>query len=383
MDEPKRRRGRPRKESSISNTSEGTFESKDAIDNAIDKTEFEFYEPSTTETPEVNVFNPLSESPIERDYSTPKIQEGVVVDLDEPSFHQKSFDEIKKEQQASPTSSKTQSPIGTTQDPTFNPNPAVNQLDDAEKRLACEQMVDAALDTYDTLCTLGAAVGKVKEEKVNELISSGKIDKNRRMTIDEYGNSVTITEFVQQYNAQVGEAVKPDPSFRKKVRPPMVRVFTKRGWGMTDEQFLLFAFGKDISLKAVTLFSMKKGINDILKQLMAENAKTTSAFNPPSQNTPPPSTPPPPPPSPVYPIEPNPNNDILTAEGEDISDDELEYFDRVDEAVALQEEIKEAEENKGVQKLKIKFEDNPLRDKTKREPPAPKVTETFIKGGEI
>ena len=37
----------------------------------------------------------------------------------------------------------------------------------------------------------------------------------------------------------------------------------------------------------------------------------------------------------------------------------------------------------GVEKLKINFEDNPLRADTRREPPPAKVEETFIKGGEI
>ena len=387
MDE-KRKRGRPRKSPSISNTGDSSFDSKESIENAIDKTQFDFFEPSTTAMPEVNTFNPLSETPIERDYATPKIQDGVVNDLEEPSFHQKSFNQIQQEQQTPPPSSGgTGAPIGATQDPMNNPNPAFNQLDDAEKRLASEQMVDAVLDTYDTVCTLGSAIGKVKEQTVNQLIASGKIDKNRRIPIDEYGNTVSVVEFVQGYNEQVVQAVQPDPNFRKKVRPPMIRVFSKRGWGMTDEQFLLFAFGKDISVKAITLFSMKKGVNDILKRLVAENAENNSASTPPPPR--PQSTPPPPSaPSPSY-TPPSPN-DIITPDVEEITDEEIKYYERMKEAMEQRErEIMEAEqerlreEESGVDKMSINFDDNPLREKTRREPPAPKVTETFIKGGEI
>jgi hypothetical protein len=104
MDE-KRKRGRPRKSPSISNTGDSSFESKESIENAIDKTQFDFFEPSTTAMPEVNTFNPLSETPIERDYATPKIQDGVVNDLEEPSFHQKSFNQIQQEQSTPPPSS--------------------------------------------------------------------------------------------------------------------------------------------------------------------------------------------------------------------------------------------------------------------------------------
>jgi len=387
MDEPKRRRGRPRSKPSISNTSEATFENRESVESAIDRTQFDFFEPSTTATPEVNTFNPLSDSAIEREYSTPKIQEGIVVDLEEPSFHQKSFDQIKREQATPPpTSGGSNAPIGTTQDPLMNPNPALNQLDDAEKRMASEQMVDAVLDTYDTICTFGTALGKIKEENVNELIASGQIDRNRRIPVDEYGNSVSVMEFVQGYNEQVVQAVQPDPAFRKKVRPPMIRVFSKRGWGMTDEQFLLFSFGKDISVKAIMLFSMKKGVNDILKRLVEENADNYSA----SKNTPPPPRPqaPPPAPAPDYPT--SPPNDIITPTVEEITDEEIKYYERMEEAMAEREaEARAAEqerirqEEEGVQKLKINFDDNPLRENTRREPPAPKITETFIKGGEI
>lgn len=385
MDEQKRRRGRPRTKPSISNTSESTFENRESIENAIDKTQFDFFEPSATATPEVNTFNPLSDTAIERDYATPKIQEGLVVDLEEPSFHQKTFDQIKKEQTAPPMGGGG-APVGSSSDPLMNPNPAMNQLDDAERRLASEQMVDAVLDTYDTVCTLGSAVGKIKEETVNELIASGQIDRNRRIPVDEYGNSVSVMEFIQGYNEQVTQAVAPDPNFRKKVRPPMIRVFSKRGWGMTDEQFLLFAFGKDISVKAITLFSMKKGVNDILKRLVEENAPNYSA----SINTPPPPRPqsPPPAPSPVSPT--TPPNDIITPTVEEITDEEIKYYERMEEAMAQREaeakaaeEARLREEESGVQKMKINFDDNPLRDTVKREPPAPKVTETFIKGGEI
>lgn len=386
MDEQKRRRGRPRKTPSISNTGDSSFESKQSIENAIDKTQFDFFEPSTTAMPEVNTFNPLSDSAIERDYSTPKIQEGVVGDLEEPTFHAKSFDQVKREQNAPPTSnSGSNAPIGASQDPMMNPNPAMNQLDDAEKRMASESMVDAVLDTYDTLCTLGAAVGKIKEEKINQLIANGKIERNRRIPVDEYGNSVSVVEFIRGYNEQVGQAVQPDPAFRKKVRPPMVRVFSKRGWGMTDEQFLLFAFGKDISVKTITLFSMKKGVNDILKRLVAENAENNSASTPPPPR---PQSPPPPPPAPIYPTQ--PPNDVITPEVEEITDEEIKYYDRMQEAVQQREaEVKAAEEEilrqeeTGIQKMKINFDDNPLRENTRREPPPPKVTETFIKGEEI
>ena len=380
--EQKRRRGRPRKSESISNSGEASFNSTESIESAIDNTQFEFYNPMDDGTPEVNTFNPLKDVPISRDYATPKIQEGLINDIEEPIFHQRSVNSNPPPQSNNPSASPNSTPFqnqqGSSPQSDFmqNPNPALNQLDDAEKRLASEQMVDAVLDTYETITSLGGHLAKIKEDSIKEKIASGKLDPNRRIPTDEYGNTVSIMEFVQGYNEQVVQAIKPDPSFRKKVRPPMVRVFTKKGWGMTDEQFLLFAFGKDLSVKAVTLFAMKKGVSDILKKIEEENISRSRA----ARRNP---TPPPPPPPPI-------KEEILTPEVEEVTDDEIRYMERMEalmetrrkqaEEEAMQ---KQRDEEQGVTKMKIKFDDNPLRETPKRDFPAPKVEETFIKGGEI
>lgn len=385
MDESigKKRRGRPRT-NHLTTKGENSFENKNDIEQAIDETKFDFFNPSES-TPEVGVFNPLSESTIERDYSTPPIQDGYVADLEEPSFHQKTFNEIKSDRGESiGQNQQGGSPQGQSfqpqpqQDPMMNPNPALNELDDRERRIASEQMVDAVLDTYDTLSTMSGNLARMDEQKVREMISSGKIDSNRRIPVDEHGNTVSVMEFVQGYNAQVGTAVENDPAFRKKVRPAMVRVFSKRGWGMTDEQFLLFAFGKDISIKAVTLYGMKKGVNDILKRLQEEAKGKTSAR----------PTPQPPQPTPPPTYQQDDRDEIETPEVEEISDEDIAYYERMQEALAQRAEIErlqkeEAErQSRGVEKFKID-DDNPLRETVVREYPAPHVEETFIQGGEI
>lgn len=387
MDEPiaTRRRGRPRK-NFLSTEGNNAFENSREIEQAIDETNFEFINPENDGLPEVGNYNPLSEPTIERDYSKPTIQEGIVADLEEPSFHQKTFNEIQGDRQNGGQSNPQSNSVNErnsapsnhySNDPLYNPNPALNELDDREKRLASEHMVDAVLDTYETLSTMSGQLAKMDEQKVLNLIQEGKIDPNRRIPVDEYGNTVSVMEFVSGYNSQVGDAVKNDPAFRKKVRPVMVRVFAKRGWGMTDEQFLLFAFGKDISVKAVTLYAMKKGINDILNRIIEEGKSKNIAKPKPKANP----TPPPPPPT-----------QYEESEVEELSDDDIEFMERMErlqeeqEMMRIQEEQEEmqrANSKEGVDKMKITFDDNPLRENVVREYPAPKVEETFIKGGEI
>jgi hypothetical protein len=85
-----RRRGRPRKnvEEQIEQVNDLSF------------TDSEEKNPMTQPTPEIENFNPFSENVVERDYSKPNIAEGVINDLEEPVFHQASFEEIRQQSMA-------------------------------------------------------------------------------------------------------------------------------------------------------------------------------------------------------------------------------------------------------------------------------------------
>lgn len=370
--EEKRKRGRPRL--SDSNKQEVVGSNAVASELEIDKTDFSFYEPETFDSPSVEQFNPLADAPIKRDYSSPKIQEGLVGDIIEPTFHQPS---ITSSPPPPPPSggngSPSPNPNGNGGSAFSNPNPAMNQLDNADKKLACEQMVDASLDLYETLWGIGGRFAQVGESKLQELVNDGSLNPSRRIPVED--TSVSIFEFFQNYNEQVAEVSKVDKDFKKKVRPAMVRVFSKHGWGMTDEQFLGIAFAKDSIMRGISLFQMKKSINALINQLAEENKPITADDTPPPPSKPKPNPPKPtPPPTPTPPPPP-----ILTPEVEEVFDDD--DFDIEEEVEAPQPII---QRNESVEKLKINFDDNPLRQDTRREPPAATISEeTFVKGGEI
>ena len=407
--EQKRGRGRPPKSTNQQPINQDPMaENIPSIESQLEDSQFDFFNP-VDQSENDSFFNPLQESVEQRDYSTPQIAQGNVAPLEEPQFMRKGFDQVKAEQSnglgSAPSSGGSSSGASAPQmnnDPMNNPNPAFNELEDKEKKKASEQMVDAVLDTYDTLKGLSAKLGQIDEKKVRKMIDEGKIDRNRRITIDEYGNNVGIMEFVQNYNAQVAQAVEPDPSFRKSVRPAMTRVFMKKGWGMTDEQFLLFAFGKDLTITGVTLIGMKKGLKDILTNLEEEQSAKGNPIAPPRPTPPPPAqsggydTPPPPPnyppstpsnntPSPV--LTPVSDEEFVEYPQDDLTDEEMEYLQRIEDAQAemtrtdMREEAY-AEADDAVQKMNIEFE-SPLRQPPPPSYQEPKVEETFIKGGEI
>ena len=99
------------------------------------------------------------------------------------------------------------------------------------------------------------------------MIAKGEIDPRTRIPIDTSGNSVSISEFVQDYNEQTAEAIQTTPEFKKKVRPAMVRVFEKRGIGMTDEQFLMYMFGTDIVQKGAVVVSLRNNVSGIMNMM--------------------------------------------------------------------------------------------------------------------
>tara|TARA_Y100000114_G_scaffold156344_1_gene183220 strand:- start:7521 stop:8393 length:873 start_codon:yes stop_codon:yes gene_type:complete len=137
-------------------------------------------------------------------------------------------------------------------------NEAVNNLDAKEKSFAVEQMVETCLQLYEMAHGLGQKVAKVDEMDIAEAIKSGEIDPSIQLPVDEKGTTINAPEFFQNYNEEVEEVLTYDQEFGDKVRPAMKRVFTKRGWAMTDENYLAFAFGKDIFTKGILVYSLRK-----------------------------------------------------------------------------------------------------------------------------
>jgi len=211
-------------------------------------------------------FNPFAQNVVEREYATPKLASGVIEDLEEPVFEQKNpFEErMQQEQQEQPH-------------PFQDGNPALNDLDFQDKKIACESLVDTALDTYEQLHAVAQNFVQVDEAEMIQKQQDGEIDLAMQIPVDEQGTSMSVMDFVQQYNEQSKDALQYDKEFGYKVRPAMLRVFMKKGWGMTDEQFLMYAFGKDLLTKTAIVFSLKETMTntfELLKKSYEQNQET-------------------------------------------------------------------------------------------------------------
>lgn len=211
------------------------------------------------ETPQVEEqpFDPLVSAPvIERDYTTPNISVDPNEDIPEPTFSAPPEEETQEEQLGN----------GPKEEPR-QANPDYTDLSSKEKKEGAELMADAILDGYSSIIGYAGNLATISERKLTNEIVEGNINPNLALEVDESGKEMKVMAFVSSYNESAKEAFTVSQEFKETVKPPLTRVLQKRGAAMTDEQFLMFHFGKDILEKGVVAFSLRSQNNQILEML--------------------------------------------------------------------------------------------------------------------
>jgi len=145
-------------------------------------------------------------------------------------------------------------------------NPEMNNLSKKDTEMAAGHMAKMMLDGYAFMHTLGNKALTVSEKKLNKLQSEGELNLNAMIDYD-YGKKVSAGEFFKEYNEQVGQVLKVSDEFREEVTPVLERVLAKRGVGMTDEQLLMFIFGKDIAMKGLIFVQQKAQLNQMIQSI--------------------------------------------------------------------------------------------------------------------
>lgn len=224
-------------------------------------------------------YNPFAENVVEREYATPKVASGVTEAIDEPEFVPPTYEDIVQQKEMEGMEGMEAEGGG---EPFADlSNPALNDLNNKDKKIACESLVDTALDTYEQLHKFAQYSVKVDEEELMLKHQQGKLDLNETIPVTETQN-MSVGEFIGQFNKQSEEALAYDKEFGVKVRPAMIRVFMKRGWGMSDEQYLMYMFGKDIAIKVGIMYQLKKTISSTIAQLeKAHKQNQARGYSPP------------------------------------------------------------------------------------------------------
>ena len=207
-------------------------------------------------------YNPFAESVEEKAYRNVKVEESPMIqDIAEPVFEKPTFQDLVRENQ----DQVEEDGIGGSDDPFAQDE--VSELPDKQKEDAAKGLVEQTLNMYALGCKGLGSLAKIKEKNVNRLAQEGAIDMNLRIPIDAY-TSVSIPQVVQGFNNEIDDTFQVDDDFKDSVRPAMTRVFVKRGWGMTDEQQLLLAFGMDLAQKGAIVMKLRKEGDMQLKKFM-------------------------------------------------------------------------------------------------------------------
>lgn len=199
-------------------------------------------------------FSPLDAPVKQRAYTQHKMDDTQVMgDLEEPTFERPSFSDL--DGSAEEEASEPERPF----------NQSYSELDGKEKTMGAEMMAEMTLDIYEKGCFYLGKIPEISEGKIDKLIAEGEIDPSIQLQTE--AGAMPIKEFAVEFNDSIKEAFLVSDEFKEKVKPPLIRVFKKRGIGMTDEQLLAYYFATDLGTKGAQAFMLRKTTNSIIDSL--------------------------------------------------------------------------------------------------------------------
>jgi hypothetical protein len=258
-----------------------------------EKISAEIVEPE--EKPTAIDFNPLDEQVNEKPYTIPNVNTtGVDMNapIEEPRFSPPPIDKIKRDTPKPPP----RDPI----------NPEMKHLGKKDTDMAAGYAAKLIMQGYEWMHELGNRFLQVSEKKLNKLQADGEINLNAMIDYD-YGKKIRAGEFFKEYNNQNKDLLQVSDEFKAEAMPLLEKVLAKRGIGMTDEQMLIFVFGKDIAAKTMIIFQQKAQMNMMIASI---KEATTGMYA---------QAAPPPPPQPTETQEParQPEPEIFATEPEE------------------------------------------------------------------
>lgn len=217
----------------------------------------------------LNGYNPLGQNVEEKEYTKANIKvKGDIGDIAEPSFEPPTLDELDYSEEEEEEQ----------EDPVFGKQD-LNDLPPKEKKESSAQLVELVLQGYSALHVFGQKFATINDQKLYEKQAKGEIDLRMHIPISET-QSVGVGDFVESYNQEVAETLSVDDDFKESVRPVMERIASKKGYGLSDEQFLLVMFGKDIIQKTAGVISLKRQLDKTL-DIVFEQFKQSQSPPPP------------------------------------------------------------------------------------------------------
>ena len=149
-------------------------------------------------------------------------------------------------------------------------NGEMNDLSKKEKNLAAANMAMAVIAGYEWAHQFPKKWIQISDKTVLQLQKKNEISLN---TIVDYNNGqpLTVRGAIKEYNDLDDNAFSVSDEFKEEVTPVLTRVLEKRGVGMTDENLLLYLFGKDLATKLIALNGMVAKRNEFVEVLKSRS----------------------------------------------------------------------------------------------------------------
>jgi hypothetical protein len=177
-------------------------------------------------------------------------------------------------------------------------NPFNDSMTPKQKSQSAEFLADSAIDSYCWLVSMGKDYLKFDDDKMQAKALVGEFDFDVlrvQIPLNSSGTEkISIHDFLQSMNEQADQIMVVPDEFKEKVRPVLIEIFKKKGWGATPEQRLMLLVAEDAAPKLGAIFQIKKLANKLLEnsmQILAQqkagikNAKVNT-MPPPAQQTP-------------------------------------------------------------------------------------------------
>tara|TARA_R110000751_G_scaffold307535_1_gene429301 strand:+ start:2370 stop:3164 length:795 start_codon:yes stop_codon:yes gene_type:complete len=214
---------------------------------------------------DINGYNPLSQNVEEKEYTKANIKvSGAIPEISEPAFAAPTLGELDLSEGEEEEN----------EDSVFGKQ-ELNDLPPKEKQEASQQLVELVLQGYSALHDFGQKFAVISDQKLYEKQAKGELDLAMHIPISET-QSVGVVDFVNDYNKEIIQTLSVDDDFKDSVRPVLERIALKKGYGLSDEQFLLMMFGKDIIAKTAGTISLKKQLSKTLEIVYQQYSKNQS-----------------------------------------------------------------------------------------------------------
>lgn len=238
-------------------------------------------------------YNPLSEPINEKPYTKPNVTidpKDLQGEIPEPDFTPPPMgsSEFEDEPPINKKEKTQQAPRPERKPPPPPLNPEMEGAKRSQNKKSAKMLAEMSMQGYELLHKVANMSLPISQKQINKMVEKG-VDLNMELDYDGRGNTMSVKDFIEEYNDQNKELLSVDEEFKEEVIPVLTEVYEKRGLGATPEQKLAFLVAKDVGVKVMIVSSALSMQKAMINNWIASSQQ--NQFQAPSGTPPPPPRP--------------------------------------------------------------------------------------------